>query len=92
MNDRILKYINDALRSVRRIIDKSKLLTSNDFSENQDIIERNIITFTEALSRIEEKEPGFCNLHNIEYTKIKGLRNIIVHQYDFVHYCKKSYS
>ena len=72
MNERIGKYLNDALRHIERIIEKTRSLEYDDFNDDLDtidIVERNIITFTEALNRIEEREPGFCESHGIELPK-----------------------
>jgi len=75
-------YIQDILKSCKKIIDYSKNTDYNDFKDNemlQDAIIRNLEIIGEAVKNIplEIKD----NYSNIEWRKIAWLRDILIHDY-----------
>lgn len=100
-NPRILKLLDDIHKSATRIVECLKDETLESFSGEtsltmQDVVARRLTIIGEASAALLKKFPEFCeeNAH-IPLRQARGLRNILVHEYDNVdwqavwHDCKR---
>lgn len=75
-------YLDDILESINNIRDYTKGMDYNTFlgdRKTRDAVIRNLKIIGEAASRLPE---AVCsNANEIEWRKIKGLRNILAHEY-----------
>lgn len=75
-------YISDIINSCEKIITYTASIHFHDFSKDEktyDAVVRNLEIIGEASKKLPEH---FCsNFPEIEWKKIKGLRDIIVHEY-----------
>ena len=82
-----LVYIDDMLGAVAKIRTYSKSVTKENFLKEEmrlDAVVRNLEIIGEAASRLS---PSFREKHGeIEWKKIIGMRNRIIHAYDYVDY------
>ncbi|MHA1626469.1 MAG: HepT-like ribonuclease domain-containing protein [Candidatus Asgardarchaeia archaeon] len=75
-------YLEDVLEAINRIEEYTKSLTFEDFSENKlvvDAVVRNLEVIGEACRSLPEEIRWKHS--DIEWRKIIGLRNILIHQY-----------
>lgn len=75
-------FINDILEAINRIESYTSNLTIDDFSESQlyqDAIVRNLEIIGEAVKRLPDEL--IKKYPNIEWKKIAGLREILIHAY-----------
>lgn len=87
---RIVKLLKDIETSARRIIDvlrneNKDSFTSIDNLDSQDIVARRLTIIGEAAAALLKKHEKFC-LDNpqIPLREARGMRNILVHDYDGV--------
>lgn len=80
-------YLKDAIHAAGRIIEKTDdidLQTLKSDLDLQDIVEHNLRILTECIKQIpsewREKQP------EIPWTKVAGMRNLLVHRYYEVNY------
>jgi uncharacterized protein with HEPN domain len=88
LDSRTHKLLLDILFSAKRII----LLLANETLESfshensldiQDIVVRRLTIIGEAAASILRIQPDFCEIYpSINLRMAKGIRNILVHQYD----------
>jgi len=82
-----LVYVDDILEAMQKIKRFCKGMREKDFAENEmmrDAVVRNLEIIGEAASRLSA---SFRNKHKeIEWRKIIGMRNRIIHAYDVVDY------
>lgn len=75
-------YIDDIKDSAKRILEYTHNLSFEQFSKNQmaiDAVVRNLEIIGEAVTRLPD---GIQNQYpNIPWRSIKGMRNILVHEY-----------
>jgi len=75
-------YLKDVLKAIEKIERYTENLSFNDFSKNdivQDAVVRNLEIIGEAVKKIPEE---IRNKHpQIEWKKIAGLRDILIHEY-----------
>ncbi len=80
-----LVYVDDILGAIKKIRKYSKGVTEDEFVKNGmlvDAVIRNLEIIGEASSRLS---PSFRNENKeIEWRKIVGMRNRIIHSYDTV--------
>jgi uncharacterized protein with HEPN domain len=80
-----LVYIDDILGAIKKIRAYTKNVAANEFPRNDmlvDAVVRNLEIIGEASSKLAV---SFRNEHNdIEWWKIIGMRNRIIHAYDMV--------
>jgi len=77
-----LLYLDDILDSVNNIRDYTKGMDYNMFRRDRktlDAVIRNLEIIGEAATRLPE--PICSKAEDIEWRKIKGLRNILIHEY-----------
>lgn len=85
-----LKLLRDINLSARRIIGRLEGVRKIDFSnpdnlDAQDIVARRLSIIGEAAAALLKKHAAFCEMHpEIPLRKARGLRNIIIHDYDGV--------
>jgi len=75
-------YFKDILRAIEKVERYTENLSFNDFSENdmvQDAVVRNLEIIGEAVKKIPEEIRG--KHPEIEWKKIAGLRDILIHEY-----------
>lgn len=79
--------LKDAIRSLGRIIDKTSDIDLNLIKTDydlQDIVEHNLRVLTECIKAIPQE---WRDMHpEIPWTKISGMRNLLVHRYYEVNY------
>lgn len=82
-----LLYLKDAIYAASRIVDKTDgidLQTLKNDLDLQDIVEHNLRILTECIKQIpnewREMQP------EIPWTKVAGMRNLLVHRYYEVNY------
>ena len=75
-------YLEDILEAINRIEEYTQNLTFEDFSENKlvvDAVVRNLEIIGEACRSLPEEIRQ--EYPDVEWRKIVGLRNILIHQY-----------
>jgi len=75
-------YIDDIIEAIERIRDYTTGLSLETFSNDRktvDAVNRNLAIIGEAVNRIPEEIK--TKYQNIEWYKIIGLRNILIHDY-----------
>ena len=80
---RDLHSLFDIVESAELVIRYTKSVSHADFSSNgqlQDAVIRRLLVVGEAAGRVSEA--GQDELSTIEWSKIRGLRNRLVHEYD----------
>lgn len=85
MNQRDLQSLLDIYQSAELIMQYVCNVSADDFADNallQDAVVRRLTIIGEAAGRISEK--GKEALQNVEWSRIRGLRNRLVHEYDAV--------
>lgn len=79
--------VDDILRSCQRIVDYTEAMTYEDFiadTKTMDAVIRNFEVIGEAANRLPE---AFKDTHlNIDWHRIRGFRNRIVHDYMGIDY------
>lgn len=78
-------YLEEIIESIDRITEYTKEMVYVNFEENyaiQDAVMRRLQIVAEAAKRIDESIKA-TNSH-IPWSKINGLRNVIIHDYDEV--------
>ena len=79
------KYIYRILKYIDRIIDYVKDVDYKSFNNDSKLIDACLMNFTEIGESVNCIDNAFINMHNdIDWKQIKGMRNIIVHDYDGV--------
>ena len=87
---RARKLLADIHASAQRIIDRLQNETAENFvstngMDAQDIVARRLTIIGEAAAALLKKHPEFCARHpNIPLRQARGMRNILVHEYDGV--------
>ena len=87
---RIQKLLFDIHKSSTRIVTRSEGRTEEDFSspggeDLRDIVARHLGIVGEASAALLRKHPDFCEAHReIPLRQARGLRNLLVHEYDGV--------
>lgn len=75
-------YVDDVLASIRKIKNYTKALSKKRFLTDEktiDAVVRNLEIIGEAINNIPEEIRS--RYPNVEWRKISGLRNILVHEY-----------
>ena len=86
----ILKRLNDILSSAKRILLAIQNETAESFVNSssmdvQDIVARRFTIIGEASAALLKKHPEFCKEHpEIPLHQARGMRNLLVHDYDGV--------
>jgi uncharacterized protein with HEPN domain len=83
MNLRDLQSLLDIFQSAEIVITYIKGVSRERFAADemlQDAVIRRLLVIGEAAGRVSEE--GQNTLPNIEWTKIRGLRNRLIHEYD----------
>lgn len=78
-------YLRDIIKAIERIEDYTDDLEYDEFISDrliQDGVERNLITIGEAVTQLPHEVKS--KYPDIEWRKISGLRNIVVHAYSSV--------
>lgn len=81
--NRDLQSLLDMYRSAESVMKYLKNVSNDDFLRDerlQDSVIRRLIVIGEAANRVSEEEQ--LSWPDIEWTKIRGLRNRLVHEYD----------
>lgn len=82
-----LVYVDDSLSAIKKINKFCKNVSKNDFMKNEllmDAVVRNLEIIGEASSKLTA---SFMKKHKeIEWRKIIGMRNRIIHAYDTVNF------
>ena len=78
-------YLDDILEAIEKIIDYTGLMSFESFYNDPktiDAVNRNLGIIGEAANRLTDEIK--CKYPNIEWHRIIGLRNIIIHDYTSV--------
>ncbi len=84
----VLKLLRDIDVSARRIIKRLDCVEREDFLATdsldlQDIVARRLGIIGEAAAAFFKKHGGFCEAHpEIPLRQARGIRNILIHDYD----------
>ncbi len=84
---RIAQLLRDIDVSARRIIDRLRGVTRDEFVhpdslDIQDIVSRRLSIIGEAASALLKKHPEFCKAHaRIPLLHARGMRNVLIHDY-----------
>ena len=90
LSPRIIKLLDDIYTSAKRIEDNLQDLTLEGFTSDagmnvQDVVARRLTIIGEAAAILLRKHPEFCEQHSeIPLKLVRGMRNIVVHEYDGV--------
>lgn len=90
VDPRVLKLLRDIDVSARRIVDRVRGVTREEFIDPdsldvQDVVARRLGIIGEAASVLCKKHPEFCEAHpRIPLRQARGMRNILVHDYGAV--------
>jgi len=85
---RIQKLLSDIDKSAKRILERMEGVTKDCLSQEtsmdiQDIVIRRLSIIGEASARLLKKHPDFCKQNpQIPLHEARGLKNVIVHDYD----------
>ena len=84
----VLKLLRDMDMSARRIVARLDGVTRENFIDTdnldlQDIVARRLSIIGEAAAALHKKHAGFCEAHpEIPLRQARGMRNILIHDYD----------
>lgn len=90
LDPRIHKLLSDIHTSAKRIMDRLQNETLEGFisagaMDVQDIIARRLTIIGEASAALLKKHTDFCEQHpEIPLRQARGMRNVLVHEYDGV--------
>jgi uncharacterized protein with HEPN domain len=86
----VRKLLSDIYMSSKRVMDHMQKETPEGFTNSanmdvQDIVARRLTIIGEAAAKLMKKHVGFCDQHpEIPLRQARGMRNVLVHEYDLV--------
>jgi uncharacterized protein with HEPN domain len=90
LDPRVGKLLSDIHASAKRIMDRLQKETLEGFigaggMDMQDIVARRLTVIGEAAAALLKKHSDFCEQHpEIPLRSARGMRNVLVHEYDGV--------
>lgn len=90
LDPRVRKLLSDIHTSAKRIRDRLQKETQEGFTsaggmDMQDIVARRLTIIGEAAAALLKKHAEFCEQHpEIPLRQARGMRNVLVHEYDGV--------
>lgn len=88
IDSRILKLLRDIDISARRIASRLDGVSREDFVSSdsldlQDIVARRLAIIGEAAAALVKRHAAFCEAHpEIPLRQARGMRNVLIHNYD----------